>query len=163
MKLHPYISHKILDTETLRQRLQHWRAIGNRIVFTNGCFDILHLGHVELLAQCRTWGDYVIVGLNSDASVKRLKGETRPINDQEARAAILAALSFVDAVVIFDEDTPLELIKMTQPDILVKGGDYEPDQVVGADVVRQRGGEIRIVPLVKDLSTSNIISKTSAK
>lgn len=163
MKLHPYISHKILDVETLRQRIQHWRAVGNKIVFTNGCFDILHLGHVELLAQCRTYGDYVILGLNSDASVKRLKGETRPINDQIARAAVLAALSFVDAVVIFDEDTPLELIKIIQPDVLVKGGDYEADKVVGADVIRQRGGEVRIVPIVKGYSTTDLISKTSGK
>ena len=163
MKLHPYISHKILDTETLRQRLQHWRAVGNKIVFTNGCFDILHLGHVELLAQCRTWGDYVVVGLNSDASVKRLKGDSRPINDQEARAAVLAALSFVDAVVIFDQDTPLELINAVRPDVLVKGGDYEADKIVGADIVRQGGGEVRIVPLVKGQSTSSIISKTSAR
>ena len=163
MKLHPYISHKILDTETLRQRLQHWRAVGNKIVFTNGCFDILRLGHVELLAQCRTWGDYVVVGLNSDASVKRLKGDSRPINDQEARAAVLAALSFVDAVVIFDQDTPLELINAVRPDVLVKGGDYEADKIVGADIVRQGGGEVRIVPLVKGQSTSSIISKTSAR
>lgn len=163
MKLHPYISHKILDIETLRQRIQHWRAVGNKIVFTNGCFDILHLGHVELLAQCRTYGDYVILGLNSDASVKRLKGETRPINDQTARAAVLAALSFVDAVVIFDEDTPLELIKIIQPDVLVKGGDYDAEKVVGADVVRQRGGEVRIVPIVKGYSTTDLISKTSGK
>lgn len=163
MKLHPYISHKILDVETLRQRIQHWRAVGNKIVFTNGCFDILHLGHVELLAQCRTYGDYVILGLNSDASVKRLKGETRPINDQIARAAVLAALSFVDAVVIFDEDTPLELIKIIQPDVLVKGGDYEADKVVGADVIRQRGGEVRIVPIVQGYSTTDLISKTSGK
>lgn len=163
MKLHPYISHKILDTETLRQRLQHWRAVGNKIVFTNGCFDILHLGHVELLAQCRTCGDYVIVGLNSDASVRRLKGDSRPVNDQQARAAVLAALSFVDAVVIFDQDTPLELITAVQPDVLVKGGDYEADKVVGADIVRKGGGEVKIVPLVKGHSTSATISKTSGK
>ncbi|MCW3128025.1 MAG: D-beta-D-heptose 1-phosphate adenosyltransferase [Bacteroidetes bacterium] len=161
MKLHPDISYKIIDLATLESRLHHWRAVGNRIVFTNGCFDILHRGHVELLAECRSYGDYVIVGLNADASVHKLKGEGRPINDQLSRASVLASLSFVDAVIIFDQDTPLELITFIRPDILVKGGDYKVEEIVGANVVRANGGEVKIVPLVKGFSTTNIISKSS--
>lgn len=163
MKLHPDIAYKIVDASTLESRLHHWKAVGNRIVFTNGCFDILHRGHVELLAQCRAFGDYVIVGLNSDASVRKLKGDGRPVNDQLARASVLASLTFVDAVIIFEEDTPLELIKIIQPDILVKGGDYKADDIVGADVVRSNGGEVKIVPFVHGFSTTATISKTSAK
>ena len=163
MKLNPYISHKILDIDALQSRLHHWRAVGNRIVFTNGCFDILHRGHIELLAECRSYGDYVIVGLNSDASVRRLKGEPRPINDQLSRASVLSSLSFVDAVIIFEEDTPLELIKAIKPDILVKGGDYTVEDLVGSQEVRKNGGEVRVVPLVKGFSTTNTISKSSGK
>ena len=163
MELPPDIAYKIVDVDTLRSRLHHWRAVGNGIVFTNGCFDILHRGHVELLAQCRAYGGYVIVGLNSDTSVHRLKGKGRPINDQLSRAAVLASLSFVDAVIIFEEDTPLKLITSIHPDILVKGGDYQADQIVGADVVRANGGEVKIVPLVKGFSTTATISKSSGK
>jgi rfaE bifunctional protein nucleotidyltransferase chain/domain len=163
LKLHPDIAYKIVDASTLGSRLHHWKSVGNRIVFTNGCFDILHRGHVELLAQCRSFGDYVIVGLNSDTSVRRLKGAGRPVNDQLSRASVLASLSFVDAVIIFEEDTPLELIKIIHPDILVKGGDYKADDIVGADVVRANGGEVRIVPLVLGFSTTATISKTSGK
>jgi rfaE bifunctional protein nucleotidyltransferase chain/domain len=163
LKLHPDIAYKIVDASTLESRLHHWKSVGNRIVFTNGCFDILHRGHVELLAQCRSFGDYVIVGLNSDASVRRLKGEGRPVNDQLSRASVLASLSFVDAVIIFEEDTPLDLIKIIHPDILVKGGDYKTDDIVGADVVRSSGGEVKIVPLVSGFSTTATISRTSGK
>ncbi len=147
----------------LSSRLHHWRAIGSRIVFTNGCFDILHRGHVELLAECSSFGEYVIVGLNSDASTRRLKGEGRPVNDQLSRAAVLASISFVDAVIIFDEDTPLDLITQIKPNILVKGGDYKADEIVGADIVRRSGGQIRIVPTVKGFSTTATISKTPGK
>lgn len=163
MKLHPYISHKIVDAATLAARLHHWRAVGNKIVFTNGCFDILHRGHVELLAQCRTFGDYVIVGLNADASVRKLKGEGRPVNDELSRAAVLASLTFVDAVILFEEDTPLNLITTIRPDILVKGGDYDPDKIVGADIVRQRGGEVKTVDIVKGFSTTSILAKSQKK
>jgi len=159
--LHPDIAYKIVDMTTLQSRLHHWRAVGNRIVFTNGCFDILHRGHVELLAQCRGMGDIVILGLNSDASTRRLKGPTRPINDQLSRAIILAGLGAVDAVIIFDEDTPLDLITSIHPDILVKGGDYSASEVVGADIVRQHGGEVRIVPLVQGYSTTATISRSA--
>ena len=161
MALHPDIAYKIVDMTTLQSRLHHWRAVGNRIVFTNGCFDILHRGHVELLAQCRGMGDIVILGLNSDASTRRLKGPTRPINDQLSRAIILAGLGAVDAVIIFDEDTPLDLITSIHPDILVKGGDYSASEVVGADIVRQHGGEVRIVPLVQGYSTTATISRSA--
>ena len=162
MTLHPDIAYKILDAATLRQRLHHWRSVGNTIVFTNGCFDIIHRGHIELLAQCRSFGDYVIVGLNSDSSVTRLKGKGRPVNDQLSRAAVLAGLSFVDAIVMFDQDTPLELIQIVQPDILVKGGDYKADEIIGADIVRHKGGEVKIVPLVSGFSTTDIISKATS-
>jgi len=156
---HPNIAYKIIDMTTLQPRLHHWRAVGGRIVFTNGCFDILHPGHVELLAQCRDFGDYVVVGLNSDASVRKLKGPNRPINDQLSRAVVLAGLSFIDAVIIFEEDTPLRLITDIAPDILVKGGDYKASEIVGADIVRKNGGEVRIVPLVGGYSTTAIIGK----
>ena len=159
MALHPDISFKIVDIAALQHRLHHWRAVGGKVVFTNGCFDILHPGHTELLARCRDYGDYVVVGLNADASVQQLKGADRPVNNQQARAAVLAALSAVDAVIIFEEDTPLELITHILPDVLVKGGDYNAAQIVGADVVKLNGGEVRIVPLVDGYSTTGIINK----
>ena len=136
------------------------RRIGNKtVVFTNGCFDILHIGHVRYLKQASLLGDLLIVGLNSDASVKRLKGEERPINCQEDRAELLAALEFIDYVVIFDEDTPYELIQAIQPDVLVKGGDYKPEQVVGRDIVEAKGGRLELIPFVAGKSTTNIVNK----
>ena len=130
-----------------------------RVVFTNGCFDILHAGHVKYLREAAKLGEVLVVGLNSDSSVKRLKGESRPINSQNDRAEILCALGFVDYVVIFEEDTPLNLIQVIQPDVLVKGGDYTPDKVVGADFVKSRGGELFLIPFVEGKSTTNIIRK----
>lgn len=162
MALHPDIAYKIVDMATLQSRLNHWRAVGDRVVFTNGCFDILHPGHVELLARCRDQGGHVVLGLNSDGSVRRLKGPHRPVNDQISRAVVLAGLSFVDAIIIFEEDTPLELITKIRPDILVKGGDYKASEVVGADVVMQNGGEVKIIPLVEGYSTTAIINKSSS-
>ena len=155
MTLHPDIAYKIGDMTTLH----HWRAVGGSVVFTNGCYDILHPGHVELLAQCRSLGDHVVLGLNSDASVRRLKGADRPVNDQLSRAVVLAGLSFVDAIIIFEEDTPLELITQIKPDVLVKGGDYQASEIVGADVVKKNGGEVRIIPLVKGFSTTAVIDR----
>ena len=149
-----------MDSTTLLSRLHHWRAVGDRVVFTNGCFDILHLGHVELLSHCRDMGGHVVLGLNSDASVHRLKGPGRPVNDQLSRAAVLAALDCVDAVIIFEEDTPLSLITMINPDILVKGGDYKVSDIVGADFVLEHGGEVRVIPLVEGYSTSAIIARS---
>ena len=128
-----------------------------KIVFTNGCFDILHRGHVEYLQKAKTFGDKLIVGLNSDASVRRLKGPTRPVQDQESRKIILEALRCVDEVIIFDEDTPYELIQKIQPDVLVKGADYKPEDIVGYDIVKAKGGEVRTVEFVEGHSTSRIL------
>ncbi|MBL0312922.1 MAG: D-glycero-beta-D-manno-heptose 1-phosphate adenylyltransferase [Holophagaceae bacterium] len=127
-----------------------------QLCFTNGCFDLLHPGHVKYLEDARALGDFLVVGLNSDASVARLKGEGRPLQDEPARAAVLLGLRSVDAVIRFDEDTPLELIKALQPDILVKGGDYTPDTVVGREAVEARGGRVVIIPLIPGHSTSRI-------
>lgn len=128
-----------------------------RLSSANGCFDILHRGHVTYLAQARQMGDLLVVGLNSDASVRRLKGPERPVNDEQSRALLLAALEMVDYVVLFEEDTPYNLILKVKPDLLVKGGDYDIDNIVGADFVRQRGGEVRTIPFVQGFSSSSII------
>lgn len=128
-----------------------------KIVFTNGCFDILHRGHITYLARARQLGDLLVVGLNSDASVRRLKGPERPVNDERSRALLLAALEMVDYVVLFEEDTPYNLILKVKPDLLVKGGDYDIHNIVGADFVRQRGGEVRTIPFVQGFSSSSII------
>ena len=132
---------------------------GKKIVFTNGCFDILHLGHVQYLAQAKELGDLLVIGLNSDLSVKRLKGETRPVNPEHARALVLAALQFVDFVILFEEDTPFELIQKIIPDVLVKGGDYNKDQIVGADIVTSNGGEVVVLDFVDGFSTTQIINQ----
>lgn len=136
-----------------------WRAArhGQRIVFTNGVFDLLHPGHIDVLLAARKEGDVLVVGMNTDESVKRLKGPSRPVRDQAARAYVLAALAVVDAVVLFEQDTPLELIRLLQPDVLVKGGDYAEDTVVGASDVRARGGRVVIVPLTPGQSTTSIV------
>lgn len=137
-----------------------WRMKGDRIVFTNGCFDILHRGHVEYLQEAAALGERLIIGLNSDASVRRLdKATDRPFNDQDSRAKVIAGLRFVDAVVIFDQDTPLELIQALGPDVLVKGGDWKPEQIVGADVVKVRGGEVRSLKMVDGFSTTKLVDK----
>lgn len=153
------ITSKIKSVEELLDNLSHCRSEGRQIVFTNGCFDILHHGHVEYLAKASDLGDYLVVGLNTDASVRRLKGESRPINDAFSRAFLLSALQFVDAVVYFDEDTPYELIKIVQPDVLVKGSDYAPESIVGYDIVTERGGKVVTIDLVEGFSTTSIISK----
>jgi len=143
--------------KTIHSALSTFRSQGLKVVFTNGCFDILHRGHVEYLSKASDMGDMLVVGLNTDASVRRLKGEGRPVNNQEARALVLASLSFVDAVVLFDEDTPYELIKAVRPDILVKGADYKPEEIVGYDVVTSYGGKVETVPLVVGYSTTSLI------
>ena len=130
-----------------------------KVVFTNGCFDLIHRGHVDYLSKARDLGDLLIVGLNSDDSVRRLKGEKRPISNQDSRAMVLAAFTFVDYVVVFDEDTPINLIRSLKPDILVKGGDYSHDNVVGADFVESYGGRLELNPLVPGESTTNLIKK----
>ena len=130
-----------------------------KIVFTNGCFDILHVGHMRYLRQAAQLGDLLIVGVNTDASVRRIKGNSRPINALQDRVEMLSALDFVDYVVVFDEETPFEVIKELQPDVLVKGGDYSIDQIVGKDLVRSHGGEVVVLPLVAEKSSTNIINK----
>ena len=152
---------KILTRAQLPATLADWRAAGRRVVFTNGCFDLLHLGHVDYLEQARHLGDALVVGLNTDASVSCLK-PGRPIQDETARARILAALVFVDAVVLFGEPTPLVLIELVQPDVLVKGDDYAPDTIVGHELVLARGGQVRTVPLVAGYSTSRIVARILA-
>jgi D-beta-D-heptose 7-phosphate kinase/D-beta-D-heptose 1-phosphate adenosyltransferase len=153
---------KILDLDHLLVRLAEWRANGERIVFTNGCFDILHVGHITLLEQCREFGDKIVIGVNSDASVRRLKGPTRPVVGERDRARVLAALGSTDAVVIFDEATPADLIRQIRPDVLVKGGDYTASTIVGADDVTTWGGRVEIVPTVIGVSTTNTIQKMTA-
>lgn len=132
---------------------------GHEVVFTNGCFDLLHPGHIRYLAHARDLGNFLVIGLNSDASVRRLKGPERPIQPERVRAEMLAALHMVDAVVLFNEDTPLELISALKPDILVKGGDYTPETVVGADVVTEYGGRVEIIPFENGYSTTDLIAK----
>ncbi len=146
---------KILSRRSLSNLLRQWRAEGKKIVFTNGCFDILHAGHVSVLEFSRSKGDVLVVGLNSDASVKRLKGPSRPVNTQADRALVLAALQAVDAVCVFEEDTPYELIKLVRPDVLVKGGDYKPSEIVGREFAKK---VVRFA-LLKGRSTTNIIKK----
>lgn len=155
------ISHKILSVEEVANFRKD--NVSKRIVFTNGCFDILHVGHKRYLQQAASLGDILIVGVNSDDSVRRLKGPTRPVNPEQDRMEILSALSFVDYVVLFDEDTPYELIKKIQPDVLVKGGDYKPDEVVGKDIVEARGGRLELISFVEGKSTTNIINKINQK
>lgn len=150
---------KILDLDLAKKLINEWKDQGDEVVFTNGCFDILHLGHIDYLEHARALGNKLVVGLNSDDSVRRLKGEGRPINPEHARARILAALSFVDLVVVFSEDTPLELIRELLPDILVKGKDYEISNIVGADVVIEHGGKVLTIDLVDGYSTTNIVQK----
>ena len=145
----------IAQRSTLSAQLSHWQGL--KIVFTNGCFDLLHRGHVEYLSKAADMGDVLVVGLNTDASVKRLKGEGRPVNNEEARALVLASLSFVDAVVLFDEDTPYELIKAVHPDVLVKGADYKVEDIVGYDIVTSYGGTVTTVPLVEGYSTTQLL------
>jgi D-beta-D-heptose 7-phosphate kinase/D-beta-D-heptose 1-phosphate adenosyltransferase len=150
---------KVVERDQLAQRVALWKANGERVVFANGCFDLLHIGHITLLEQARRIGDRLIVAINSDASVGCLKGPNRPIVGQAERARVLAALAAVDAVVVFDEPTPLEVIVVVRPDVIVKGGDYDADAVVGAAEVRSWGGEVRIVPLVEGFSTTRLIEK----
>ena len=153
------IKAKILCGEELERKLAYWRFKNLKIVFSNGCFDILHAGHVDYLSKAADEGDVLIIGLNTDASTKRLKGPTRPINDQDARAMILASLSFVTAVVLFDEDTPYNLIKQVQPDVLVKGSDYKPEDIVGYDILKAKGGTVKTLDLLPGYSTTSIEQK----
>lgn len=150
---------KIISPIELSRLAAGWRIKSYQIVFTNGVFDLVHEGHIASLALAANEGNKLIVGINSDASVKRLKGDNRPVHNEQARALVIAAMQYVDAVCIFDEDTPLELIKAVKPNILVKGGDYKPETVVGNDFVQSYGGKTVIIPLVEGISTSHTIDK----
>lgn len=161
MKKVDYINSRIYDLPSLLHTIQILRLQSKKISFTNGCFDILHKGHIASLSDAAKESDFLVVGLNSDSSTKKLKGEGRPINDENARAILLASLLIVDAVVIFNEDTPLELIKAIKPDVLVKGGDYSLEQIVGAKEVIANGGRVVINPIVKGFSSTGLIEKIS--
>jgi D-beta-D-heptose 7-phosphate kinase/D-beta-D-heptose 1-phosphate adenosyltransferase len=152
---------KIMSLEKLLLWVKERRDEGLTIIFTNGCFDLLHIGHVTLLDEARREGDRLIVGINSDASVKRLKGPARPIVPEYARARVLAGLAAVDAVVVFDEPTPLELMIALRPDVIVKGGDYVGDEIVGAAEVRSWGGQVKIIPFVEGFSTTQLIARAA--
>lgn len=153
------IESKIFTRLELQRQIAGWRLCSERIVFTNGCFDLIHPGHLHYLHSASELATRLVVGVNTDASVQRLKGPDRPIMDENARAMLLASLFYVDAVILFDEDTPLELIQALRPDVLVKGGDYTEDQVVGAPEVRSWGGTVELIPLVEGYSSSTIIEK----
>jgi rfaE bifunctional protein nucleotidyltransferase chain/domain len=154
-----WIQHKIFDRVTLARECNVWRATQKKIVFTNGCFDILHHGHLDLLAHAADMGNVLIVGINTDDSIKRLKGPDRPVTNEQDRAFQVASLLCVDAVCLFDEDTPAELIKLIRPDVLVKGGDYTIDKIVGAEFVKSIGGEVAVIPFVQGYSTTSIIDR----
>jgi rfaE bifunctional protein nucleotidyltransferase chain/domain len=153
------IQTKIISSDALIRTIAVQRFLNKKIVFTNGCFDIIHRGHAQYLMQAADLGNILVVGLNSDASVKQLKGSSRPIQDEQTRAEILASLFYVSYVVIFDEQTPFNLIRQVQPDILVKGGDYVIENIVGYDIVKARGGKVLTLPFVEGHSTTSILSR----
>lgn len=157
-----HLQSKIITKEELQPKLNVLKFKEKKIVFSNGCFDILHRGHVEYLAKAASLGDCMVIGLNTDASVKRLKGENRPVQDEVGRAQVMAALHFVDFVVLFDEDTPFDLINYLKPNILVKGSDYQEDDIVGADIVKANGGSVETIDLVEGYSTTSIIEKANS-
>jgi len=159
MKNLEIIKSRVLEINELKSQLAIWRFKNKKIVFTNGCFDIIHLGHIDYLSKAKDLGDILVVGLNTDSSVSRIKGKNRPIVDQNSRSMILASLRFIDAIVLFDEDTPYNLINLIEPDILVKGSDYDPADIVGADIVESKEGEIVTIPFLEGYSTSSIIEK----
>ncbi|MBN2638328.1 MAG: D-glycero-beta-D-manno-heptose 1-phosphate adenylyltransferase [Bacteroidales bacterium] len=155
-----FIENKILSKELLDASVKRWHFFRKKVVFTNGCFDLLHLGHVDYLSKAKDQGDILIIGVNTDRSVRTLgKGNSRPINDEHARATLVASLQFVDAVILFDEETPYELIKQVQPDVLVKGKDYKEEDIVGYDIVKAKGGVIKTIDLVPGYSTTAIEHK----
>lgn len=160
MNLHQKIQNKVINTpEQLEALLADWRSKGYKVVFTNGCFDLLHRGHVDYLAKARDLGDVLFLGLNTDASVSTLKGPHRPIQDEQSRMQIMASLECVDAVMLFNEETPYELIKKVQPDVLVKGADYTPENIVGYDIVTAKGGSVITLEYLPGYSTTGIEKK----
>lgn len=157
---HALLKNKLQKKEDVFKTTSALQRQGKKIVFTNGCFDILHPGHVDYLSQARDSGEFMVLGLNTDTSVKKLnKAPNRPVNDENSRALVLAGLACVDAIVMFDEETPYELIKFLQPDILVKGDDYKPEQIAGYDVVMAKGGQVKTIPFLKGYSTTALINK----
>ncbi len=159
MQCLPYIQHKIHTAASILPLLQTLKFANKKIVFTNGCFDILHQGHLQTLHTAASFGNYLIVGINTDTSVQKLKGITRPINNTESRVTVIANLQMVDAVIEFTEDTPLELIKKILPNVLVKGGDYTIKTIIGANEVIANGGTVQVVPTLQGYSTTSIINK----
>ncbi len=153
------ILHKIVSLDEALQIVDGWKKQGEKIVFTNGCFDIIHKGHIYYLAKARDLGSKLILGLNTDASIKRLKGESRPIKEEESRALTIASFEFIDLVILFDEDTPLNLISSLLPDVLVKGSDYSVENIVGAKEVLANGGEVKTIDFVTGFSTTNYVKK----
>jgi D-glycero-beta-D-manno-heptose 1-phosphate adenylyltransferase len=159
MNISSYTHNKIMNVAQLQATISRCRLLNKKIVFTNGCFDILHAGHIHSLEQAAAFGDFLIVGLNSDKSINRIKGPDRPFNKEQDRALLLASLMMVDAVVLFEQETPLELIQTLKPDVLVKGGDYTIESIVGAEDVMQNGGKVEIIPLIPGVSTTLIAER----
>jgi len=153
------VKNKIFNKNNLLEKLEIWRKGNKKIVFTNGCFDLIHLGHIEVLARSADLGDILIIGVNTDSSIKELKGNNRPIIEEDSRAQQLASLEFVDAVILFNEQTPLELIKVIKPNVITKGGDYNSEQVVGNEIAIENEGEVIIIPLTQGYSTTSILDK----
>ena len=159
MPLISKVREKIITTDNLVLKVSQWKKNKMKVAFTNGCFDILHLGHLEILTKSKEFGDRLIVAVNSDESVRKLKGKERPVNDFQTRSNMLASFSFVDYVVEFSDDTPKKLIQIIKPDFLIKGGDYKKKDIVGNDIVSSYGGETIIIPLIDGLSSTNTINK----
>lgn len=155
------LTNKIYSLKTLKKKVVKWKREGKKIVFTNGCFDLVHRGHIEVLAKTADLGDKLIIGINTDKSIRELKGKNRPIIDEESRSILLSALEFVDAIILFNDPTPINLISLLQPDILAKGGDYKIEDIIGSNTVIENGGQVRIVPLTIGFSTTNIVDKIS--
>ena len=150
---------KIFNIKDLSQIIKKWRLNGDKIIFTNGCFDLIHLGHLEILARSADLGDKLIVGINSDMSIKKIKGSSRPIIQEDSRAKQLAAIEFIDAVILFNEDTPYDLINILKPDVLTKGGDYKKNDIVGNELINKEQGDVVIIPLTQGFSTTSILEK----
>ena len=160
MSFHNQLKEKIVSQDQALKELKTWREKNKKIVFTNGCFDIIHPGHIDYLSQARDLGDILVLGLNTDQSVRLLnKGSNRPINDERTRANVLAGLASVDLIVFFDEETPYNLIKLLQPNVLVKGKDYEVEKIIGFDILKENGGEVITIPFLEGYSTSSLIKK----
>ena len=160
MSFHNQLKEKVASQDQALKNLKAWREKNKKIVFTNGCFDIIHPGHIDYLSQARDLGNILVLGLNTDQSVRRLnKGSNRPINDERTRAYVLAGLASVDLIVFFDEETPYNLIKLLQPNVLVKGKDYEVEKIIGFDILKENGGEVITIPFLEGYSTSSLIKK----